>query len=203
MLVHAADWEDGPQVLNGALPDWATRRAASRLLGYGHVNSARIQGCPDYRATLLGAGTLADRSAELRSFPLPPGLSGIAGRRRLTYTLAWMSPINPRDKRYRRARMRCTLAPGPLVVARSQVDDKAVRRGTVQHEVLEGLGAVPVSDGDSVGLTISCRADAGELTEAVPYAIVTSLEVAPELGVRVYSEVRARVQPMVRVAAQP
>lgn len=203
MLVHAADWQDGPQLLNGALPAWATRRAASRLLGYGHVSAGRIHGCPDYRATLLGTGTLGDRAAELRSFPLPPGLSGIAGRRRLTYTLAWMSPVNPRDKRYRRARMWCTPTPAPLIVGRKQVDDKAVRRGTVQHEIFEGAGAVPIVEGDSVMFTISCRADAGELAESVPYAIVASLEVAPELGVQVYNEVRTRVQPMIQVAPQP
>jgi hypothetical protein len=75
--------------------------------------------------------------------------------------------------------------------------------GTVQHEILEGTRAVPIVDGDSVILTISCRAEAGTLAEAVPYAIVASLEVAPERGVQVYNEVRTRVQPMVQVTPQP
>ena len=40
---------------------------------------------------------------------------------------------------------------------------------------------------------MSCRPDAGALEEPVPYALTTTLEVAEELGVDIYSEVRVRV----------
>lgn len=202
MVVHAADWQRGAGILTAAFPPWAPRRSASRLFGYGFVDGRRVEFCDAHRVVLLGTGTLLSRSAERRSMPLPPGLSGVAGRRRLTYTLAWMSPINPRDKRYRRARLSCTPDLAPLVVARQQVDDKAARRGTVQHEIFEGTGAIPIVDGDELSLEISCAPDAGELTEAIPYGLVVSLEVAPELGVQVYQEVTTRIQPLVQVVPQ-
>jgi hypothetical protein len=47
---------------------------------------------------------------------------------------------------------------------------------------------------------VSCRADAGELDEEVPYALVTTLEVAEEVGVIIYDEVRTRIQAQIRIA---
>ena len=55
-------------------------------------------------------------------------------------------------------------------------------------------------DWDNLESQVSCRADAGELDEEVPYALVTSLEVAEEVGVVIYDEVRTRIQAQVRIA---
>ena len=41
-------------------------------------------------------------------------------------------------------------------------------------------------DGDNLESQVNCRADAGGLDEEVPYALVTTLEVAEEVGVMIY-----------------
>ena len=55
-------------------------------------------------------------------------------------------------------------------------------------------------DGDNLEIQVSCRADAGGLDEEVPYALVTTLEVAEAVGVMIYDEVRARIQAQIRIA---
>jgi hypothetical protein len=49
---------------------------------------------------------------------------------------------------------------------------------------------------------VNCRADAGALEEAVPYALAITLEVAESMSVDIYNEVRARVQAQVRIPSQ-
>ena len=49
----------------------------------------------------------------------------------------------------------------PLKVTRKEADWQAARRGTIQHEVLEGERAAVFVDGDNLEIRVSCRADAG------------------------------------------
>jgi hypothetical protein len=88
-----------------------------------------------------------------------------------------------------------------LSLERDDADWQAVPRGSVQHEVFMGERADAFADGDSVEIQVSCRADAGELDDEVPYAIAVTLEVAPDLAIPLYEEIRARIQ--VPVAIQP
>ena len=81
-----------------------------------------------------------------------------------------------------------------LRVKRRQADSRAVRRGTLQHETLEGRAAVSFNQGDALEIRVSCRADAGTLEERVPYTLVTTLEVAKDLMLDIYEEVRTAVR---------
>ena len=80
-----------------------------------------------------------------------------------------------------------------LKVKRQQAEWRAVKRSTVQHEVLEGDHASAFVDNDSLVIQVNCTADAGVLEESVPYALVTTLEVAEDIGIPIYDEVRARI----------
>ena len=66
--------------------------------------------------------------------------------------------------------------------------------------MLEGERAAAFADGDNLEIQVSCRSDAGTLEEEVPYAFAATLEVAQEIGVPIYEEVRSRVRARVRVA---
>jgi hypothetical protein len=68
-----------------------------------------------------------------------------------------------------------------------QADWHAVQRGTVQHEILEGEKAAAFIDGDNLEIQVNCRADAGVLEDMVPYALATTLEVAEEINIDIYS----------------
>jgi hypothetical protein len=47
---------------------------------------------------------------------------------------------------------------------------------------------------------VSCREDAGPLTESIPYALAVTLEVDPSIG-EIYSEIRDRIEIRERVVA--
>jgi hypothetical protein len=208
LLVHSASWGDAGRVLDEILRTAQNSRQfkeyVTRLLGYGAIDPERVRECAQHRVTALGGGQLQGEQAHVHRFPLPPGLSGRRGWRRLTITLAWLTPINTAHQSWRRADLWFTPPTNPLQIKRQQAEWRAVQRGTVQHELLEGEQAAAFVDGNNLEIRVSCRPDAGALEDAVPYALATTLEVAEDIGVDIYNEVRVRVHAArVQVAPGP
>jgi hypothetical protein len=205
LLVHAASWDEAVDRLEPILRadnDWRrVKDHCARLLGYGAVEESRLGGGTASRVVLVGAASLAEDLAHVYSIPLPPSLSGERIWRRLTITLAWASPINARHRAYRRAQLWFDAPKDILGVERMNAQWQAVRRGTLQHEILEGERATAFADGDMLDIRVNCKADAGELTDEVPYALVVTLEAAPMIDVSIYEEVETRIRP--RVAVTP
>jgi hypothetical protein len=203
LLVHSASWGSAFDSLRNALSTPATtgnfREHAARYLGYGVAAPARVMTCTEQRATMVRADRLEAERSHVYDIPLPPSLSGRADWRRLTVTLAWLSPINAGTRAYRRAALAFTRIdnPDPLRVDRSEVDGRAVDRGTVQHEIFEGEHASAYIDGDRLRIRVDCRQDSGGLDESAPYALAVTLEVREELQLPIYEEIRARVRPAV------
>ncbi len=216
LLVHGASWRDVAGILSGSLTT-NSKQAISALLGYGKADSDRVLACEDSRATLLGFGRLAAEQAHIYKLPLPPSLAGQAVQRRLTVTLSWFSPINPKHNLYRRAALwfapkEGRVADGTfeqlLQVDRAEADSRAVRKGTVQHEIFEGARATAFTDGTNLEIQVNCKADAGELEEEIPYGIAITLEVPSTTNIPIYQEVQARIEIQLRarvpvVPAQP
>ncbi|MEM7248531.1 MAG: S8 family peptidase [Acidobacteriota bacterium] len=198
LLAHGADWELAGPTLDNILGTDDNRRQfkeyVTRLLGYGTINLSRARECTERRATAISGGLLAKEQSHIHRFPLPPSLSGQRGHRRLTITLAWHTPVNPRHQGWRRADLWFAPPQSALRVSRQQADWQAVQRGTLQHEILDGEQAAVFSDGTDLEIQVSCRPDAGVLDEAIPYALVTTLEVAESIGVEIYDEVRVAIQ---------
>lgn len=197
LVVHSADWGSTEGVLRGALNGTGDSRAiqerVTRLLGYGSVDFNRVKECTVNRVTALGGGKLGVDEAQIHRFPLPPSLSGKRGHRRLTITLAWFSPVNPRHRGWRQASLSFSPPSDGLSVKREQAHWQTVQRGTVQHEILEGTAAAAYGPGTSLEIRVDCKADSGTFDDAVDYALAVSLEVSEEIDVDVYSEVRERV----------
>jgi hypothetical protein len=204
LLAHGADWGDAGLRLEDLLRTPGNSRQfkeyLTRLIGYGAVDVSRVRECTAYRATAISGGVLSVDQAHTHRYPLPPSLSGQRGRRRLTLTLAWLSPVNPRHQAWRRADLWFAPPKDPLQVERRQADWRAARRGTLQHEVLEGDEAAVFVDGDNLEIQVNCRAEAGTLEEGVPYTLIITLEAAEEIGVPIYDEVRVRVHARIRVS---
>lgn len=198
MIAHGADWGTAEARLSAILRDSSNSRQfkeyVSRLLGYGAVDTDRVSECTAWRVTALGGGELGEDESHIHTFPLPPSLNGLSIHKRLTITLAWLSPVNPRHQAWRRASLWFDPPRAELKVTRLQADHRAVRRGTLQHEVLEGKAAAAFNQGDALRTQVNCRADAGALEERVPYALVISLEVAQDLTLNIYDEVRTAAQ---------
>ena len=205
LLAHGADWGPAGSVLDNILKTPSNSRQfkehLTRLLGYGPVDIGKVRECTAFRATAISGGVLSIDRSHIHRFPLPPSLSGKRGHRKLTITLAWLTPVNSRHQSWRRADLWFAPPKDSLLVERQQADWRAVQRGTLQHEILEGANAAVFVDGDNLEIQVSCRADAGALEEQVPYALVTTLEVAEEIGVLIYDEIRLRIQERIRVDA--
>lgn len=172
---------------------------SSRNVAYSWLATDHSLGCPPHRVTVLAVGDLGAHEAEDVVVPLPASLSGLVGKRCVTATLAWMSPINWRHRQYRRAKLTFGTPAGALkpVIASKQIGMQRARRGTVQHQIFEGAGAVPITTGDEIRLTVLCMEQAGGLGgNTVPYAVAVSLEVAEALNIDVYAEIAAQVQPL-------
>jgi hypothetical protein len=204
-LVHAARWGTARTLIDQTQHELGRQRdreAVARIAGYGHANPSGVLVCDEHRVTVLSAGRITDGEAHVYRLPLPPSLNASAEHRRVTLTLAWLTPINPFHRAYRRAAL--TLEPlgfKDLLGDQSDLGTRGTRRGTVQHEVLEGRRAVPYAPGSSLELAVSCRADAGALDEAVPYAVIVTLKVPQGVALPIYEEIRQALRVPVAVRA--
>lgn len=200
LIVHSAQWgtlaNKFREVLN--LDPRKARREITQLLGYGPIDPMRLGTGARTRAVLIGAGSIGKNERQTFSFPLPPTLAATTDWRRLTVTLAWLSPINPRSQVHRMARLLFHSNEALVGVTRREADHNAVRRGTVQHEVFEGHDAVAFVQGDAIVIEVDCRIDAGALNAPVRFGIAASLEMAAT----VQADIHLQVQQQLRIQLQ-
>lgn len=207
LLAHSSAWSSALSTYENALKNAANRRTfreyVGRFLGYGEASIDKVMSCTEERVTVLGYGELDDGEGAVFSLPLPPSLSAIGDRRRLTITLAWLSPINSRRQAYRVAHLwfdsRNIIAPSRLFA-----DHRAVQRGTLQHEVLEGDRAEVFQDGASVPIQVNCRSDAGDIRDPIRYGLAITLEIVDNIPQRItplpiYEEIRDRLAVRARI----
>ena len=205
LLVHGASWGKVYPLYQAVLRDNASGRTfkdyAGRFIGYGASDVSKTMVCTDQRVTLLGVGSLSDGEADEFTLPLPPSLSYVTHKRRLTITMSWLTPVNTRHRNYRVGHLwfNPNEEKNDIVKKRTDADHRAVRRGTVQHEILEGSQSAPFQDGDSIAIKVNCRADAGKITEPIRYGLAATLEIDEAIDLPIYQEVRDRIQ--VRVPA--
>ena len=203
MLVHGCAWDDLGERIADVLrtPDNGRQLNGwiSRWIGYGMPRIDRVLDCTEQRVSLLGFGQLSDGEAHVFRLPLPPSLASRPEWRRLTITLAWVSPVSANTQRYRTASLWFETNNKSLALNRSDADWRAVRRGTVQHEVFEGRRAEPFIDGDVIEIKVNCREDAGKIVAPVPYGIAVSLEVSEGIDIAIYEEIRARITPAIQI----
>ena len=205
LLVHAASWGELPDRLRDALDlDRSTaRRDITQLLGYGPVDQTRVATAARTRVVLLGAGSISQEQRQRHSVPLPPALAATTEWRRLTVTLSWLSPINPRSQVHRMARLLFQPQEDRLGLGRTEADYNAARRGTVQHEVLEGTDAVAFAAGSALAIDVDCRVDAGKLDTPIRYGIAASLEMATTVQADIHAQVRQGLQVQLRQQVTP
>jgi len=203
MIVHGCSWGEISERLQEILqtPDNGRhiRHWISQWLGYGIPDSARVLGCTEQRVTLLGFGQLNDEEAHLFNLPLPPSLGARLDKRRLTVTLAWLSPLAASTQRYRTTSLWFEVEGETLVPDRKNAEWRAVRRGTVQHEIFEGERAAPITDGSSLTIKVNCRKDAARMQVPVAYGLAVSLEVAEGIDIAIYDEIRTRILSAVEI----
>ena len=197
LLAHAADWGKAKAVLRDVLEGTSHqdkwRDFIGRMIGYGAADVDRASHCTSHRVVALGGGLLEHGKAHNHRFPLPSVAASGGHWKKLTITLSWMTPVNPMHQNWRRAKL--WFDTKTLKIGKRQADWRTVRRGTVQHEVFEGEGAIAPSN-HVLELHVNCSKDAGTLEASVPYALAVTLEMAERIGVDIYAQVREKLEAM-------
>ena len=171
LLVHSARWNEKGDLIKEICGPSDPRRFAersenaTRFLGFGIPDIARVLDCAQNQATLVGHGTLEPDHAHNYRIPLPSVLQGVTDPRSLAITLAWFTPVKPGHQSYRTVKLEAapTLPKEALGVERfkDQPVDQAVKKGTVFHERFFGKRAVPFIDEGHLNLGVWCKDDAG------------------------------------------
>ncbi len=201
LLAHSTTWDSSLAAYEAALKSDNNSRTfkeyVARFLGYGATTLPRVLRCSEERVTVLGYGDIQDGEGAVFSLPLPPSLSSVRERRRLTITLGWLSPVSTRRRAYRVAHLWFD-PKNPIAPRRLYADHHAAQRGTLQHEVLEGERALVFQDGEAIVIKVNCRSDADEFRHPIRYGLAVTLEVAEGDQLRltsfpIYNEVRDRL----------
>lgn len=191
---HGASWNGWDQLFQGILgiSGNSAKNALHRYLGYGEPDVERVKECTKEQVTLIGFGDIAQDKAFVYSIPIPIEFHEKSLKRKLTVTLAYLSPIHPSSIKYREKQVWVTINNGnSLIGSRAEYDYHAVQRGTLQPEIFEN-DSIEVWDIDqSIELKVNCRGYASENNPEmlIPYALFATFEMAPDCGVDVYQKV--------------
>ena len=196
MLVHGCSWdtisENIERCLDPSLDARVIKKIKNNWIGYGVPDIRKSIECTSQRATVIGFNKLEEGSAHIYELPLPPSLASKVIDRRLTITLAWFTPITVGNQRYRQAKLWFE-APNKIATKRINSDDKAVKRGTLQHEIFNGHSAEAFEDGDVIKIKVNCSKDAIAFPDSIHYALIVSLEVAEGVNLPIYNEIKNRI----------
>jgi hypothetical protein len=122
--------------------------------------------------------------------------------RYLTVTLSTFTPIHSSEKKYRKSQVWFNIENGMDVIGeRCDANDKAVVRGTLQHERFSCKQISTWSPEDSLQIKVNCREDATGLTDNIPYALFVTFEICSQNDIDVYTLVRDSIR--VREAVRP
>jgi len=125
---------------------------------------------------------------------------------RFTVTIAFLAPTVGQLTRYRGAKVFFErLGDGPTGGSRIDAEHNAVRRGSVQHEIIDGTSAIVFDDGASLPVHVECMDDAQRLRsgETVRYGLVISVETAVTTSTTIHDEVRTQLQARARAQSRP
>lgn len=179
--------------------------ALRKAIGFGSIQRDLSLGCSSNEAVILYLGELGAAEEQDLLLPLPDGLQ-VRETKRITATLAWLSPVNWRHRHYRRAVMGFTKpSGGPMLEKPLDLSDDDAKRGsgTIKHLLWETERAFGTGQGSNVAIKVKCTEQAGGLDGVrIPYAVALSLWVAPALNVDVYTQVRQQLRSQIVVGPQ-
>jgi hypothetical protein len=205
MLIHGCEWGDAYEIIqqaleNSSLDKTKLKEAIAKWVGYGLPNLMRVLNCTEERVTLVGKASIRTEEGHIFEIPIPSALEGKAIKRRLTLTLAWLSSTTPRNQKYRDSKLWFEVIGGKNhfkdVVGSTY---HAVRRGTIQHEILEDSNAIVDTTDQSIKIKVNCATDARKTDEIIPYGLLATLEIAEGIGISIYEEVRTLLSTRIRI----
>lgn len=207
LLVHAGSWGalEGQLRATLALDPQRARRELTAFLGYGNLDVDRLGTAATNRAVLIAGGRIGREERHTYNVPLPTSLRAKAEWHRVTATLACLAPTVGNLTRYRGAKVFFErLDDGVIGGSRIEADHNAVRRGSCQHEIIDGSRAMVFADDGALLIHVECMDDAQRLKvgNRIRYGLVVSVETAVSTSTTVHDEVRAQLQAQARAQAR-
>ena len=201
MLTHGASWEQIASELSRVTGD--SPKQLSRWIGNGIPNVDRVKTCTKERITLIGRGALEKDQGDVFRLPLHIDFSTRLIKRKLTVTLAYLSPIESNKQLYRSAQLWFEIDDGQKGLipsgSRQNSEWQAVRKGTLQHEIFVGERPIAWNNEDLI-IKVNCKEDAGKLGHnPIPYCIFVSFEVAEGFDIDLYDGVADLIHQRVRI----
>lgn len=135
------------------------------------------------------------------NLPLLLSLRSKAEWHRFTVTLAFAAPTVGTLNQYRGSKVYFEYKEGGTETAkRSEAEPNMVRKGSLQHEIIEGTRAMTFVEGDAFSIHVECMDDARYLRkrEEIKYALVASVETAEQTSTTIYDEVRMALRTRAR-----
>jgi hypothetical protein len=204
MLVHGASW-DGFIDKISLVEDHSKRSAISNILqrfvGYGKPDIERVLECTENRITLIGFGDIVHNKAYLYDLPLPFNFfdEGLK-KRRLTVTLAYFAPILLDGRGYRCGKVYFDLLNCRKELAyRTDANVNAVKRGTIQHEVLQQDSLLGWEKDEPLHIKLCCRSSDSNANTVFPFALMVTFEIINPLNLTIYDDIRSRINLMTNV----
>jgi hypothetical protein len=144
---------------------------------------------------------LKKETGDIFKLPLPINFSSRLIKRKLTVTLAYLSPIASNKQAYRCAQLWFNIDDGGkgLVPYRQNTEWQATRKGTLQHEIFIGESPIVWND-DNLIIKVNCTKDAATFNEAIPYCLFVSFEIAKGYDIDLYSDVKAKIHQRVQIS---
>ncbi|MET9273653.1 S8 family peptidase [Kribbella sp. NPDC003557] len=204
LLIHASSWADRRRALQPivSIDSQQARRELTALLGYGGLDVARLGTAAPNRALLIAAGSIGRDERQTHHVPFPISLQAKAEWHRFTVTLAYQAPTSGQLTRYRGTKVFFEkLDDRAAGGTRIDADVNAVRRGSCQHEIIDGTRALTFSDGESLPIHVECMDDAQRLKRGVRvrYGLVVSVETKVSTSQTIHAEIRTRLQAQARI----
>ncbi|MDO5745198.1 MAG: peptidase S8, partial [Micrococcaceae bacterium] len=118
---------------------------------------------------------------------------------------AYMTPTVGQLTRYRGAKV-FFATPDTNLAGGDRIDAEhnTVRRGSLQHEIVQGSRSMVFGEGDVFPIHVECMDDAQRLRAGmnVRYALVVSIETAEQTSTTIHDEVRTRLRQRARERAR-
>lgn len=189
LLVHSCSWGKWKEKV---FPE-SSRKTMTSLLGYGRLDPRRARSAIN-RAVVVAGNEIGIDERHTYDLPLPLSIRSKAEWHRFVITLAYWAPSTCSLNAYRAAKVyfgvpNMKLGKGKRVDA----DCHAVRRGSLQHEVIDGSKAMTFNDGDTFPIHVDCMRD-GQKTggiDRIRYGLVVSIETTASTSSTIHDEVRA------------
>lgn len=201
LLVHSCAWDDFENFIGSSLgiTTWQQKkRIAAKMLGYGKANFLKLLNYTPQRVTAVTTNSIKKDEYHEYRFPLPISLTGNRNWFRLTMTLAWFSPINYENPKYRRAKLwieneQDGIVSNMISDAKKDIDTDASLKGTVQHLVFENEKALAYVDGTDILIKVNCLSEDNRNLDYINYGLAVTLEVKEDNPININQEVAERI----------